>query len=159
MARIVEARVDIDRAPEEVFDYVSDARLLAQWQPDVETAQAEPPGIPAVGMRGRETRRVPGGRRTFRWEVTECERGRRWALRGVEGAVRAVVTMTLAPAGDGASTTVAYGIRFEGHGLGRLVVPLARHGASRDITTNLALLKHRLETPERIPDAVEVEES
>jgi uncharacterized protein YndB with AHSA1/START domain len=147
MSRIVEAHVDIDRTPEEVFDYVSDARRLPEWQPDVESAQPEPPGIPAVGMVGRETRRVPGGPRTFRWEVTECERGRRWAVRGVDGPVRAQVTMTLDPMGGGARTRFGYGIRLEGHGLGKVIAPLARHGAGKDVAANLALLKQRLEGP------------
>lgn len=155
MSRIVEAHIDIGRPPEEVFDYVSDATLLPEWQPDVETAQADPPGIPAVGMRGHDVRRTPSGKRTLRWEVTECERGRRWALRGIEGPVRAQVTMTFAPTGEGARTTVGYRIWFEGHGLGKLVVPLARHGAANDIAASLALLKGRLEAREPAPDAAE----
>jgi uncharacterized protein YndB with AHSA1/START domain len=144
MSKIVEATVDITRTPQEVFDYVSDATRLPEWQPDVEAAEAEPPGIPAVGMRGSETRRVPGGKRIIRWQVTDCEPGRRWAVRGIEGAVRAHVTMTFTPSDEGASTTVRYGIWFEGRGVGKAIALLARQGASRDVAGNLALLKQRL---------------
>ncbi len=105
-------------------------------------------------MRGTELRRVPGGTRTIRWEVTECEPGRRWALRGTEGPVRAHVTMTFAPTGGGAHTAVDYGIRFEGHGIGRAISLLAGQGAGGDVPRNLARLKQRLEEPDQPTDTV-----
>lgn len=147
MPRIVEATVDIALAPEEVFAYVSDPTRLREWQPQVEVAEPERSGIPAVGMRGREVRKVPGGRRTIRWEVTDYKRGRIWAVRGIEGPVRAHVTMTFSPTDNGAGTTFHYRIWFEAHGIGRAIAPLARHGAAGDIAGNLALLKQRLEQP------------
>ena len=96
MSKIIEASTEIARSPQEVFDYVADATRLPEWQPSVEEAVADPPGLLQVGMTGREVRRVPGGRRTFRWEVTESDPGRRWGLRGIDGPVRAHVTVALA---------------------------------------------------------------
>ena len=145
MSKTVQATIGIGRTPEQVFDCVSDETRLPEWQPDVQVAQAEPPGLPAVGMRGHEVRKVPGGKRTITWEVTECERGRRWALRVLDGPVRAKVAMSFATAGEGASTAVSYGIWFQGHGIGPAISILARQGASRDQGRNLALLKQRLE--------------
>lgn len=145
MSKVIEARTAIARPPQEVFAFVSDPARLPEWQPDVEEAATEVPGQPAVGVRGHEVRRVPGGRRTIRWEVTDCEPGRRWGVRGIDGLVRAHVAMALAPADDGSSTQIDYQIWFEGHGVGKLVGLLARQGARKDVPQNLALLKQRLE--------------
>src|SRR5512141_2369162 len=119
MPQVIEASTDIARTPREVFDYVADPARLPEWQPAVEEAAAEPPGIPTVGMRGHEMRRVPGGRRTIRWEVTECEPGRRWGVQGVEGPVRAHVAVDLIATAQGGLTHVDYGIWFESHGIGK----------------------------------------
>ena len=145
MSKIIEASTEIARSPQEVFDYVADATRLPEWQPSVEEAVADPPGLLQVGMTGREVRRVPGGRRTFRWEVTESDPGRRWGLRGIDGPVRAHVTVALAPTLGGAGTHVDYAIWFEGHGIGKLIRLLAQQGARKDVPASLALLKQRLE--------------
>lgn len=149
MPQVIEASTDIARTPREVFDYVADPSRLPEWQPTVEEAAAEPPGIPTVGMRGHETRRVPGGRRTIRWEVTECEPGRRWAIRGIDGRLQAHVCVELTARGQGRTTHVDYGIWFESHGIGKLVEVMARHEARKDVSDNLGLLKKRLEAPEQ----------
>lgn len=150
MPKVIEARTDIARTPQEVFDYVSDPARLPEWQPAVHAATTEPRGVVAVGTRGQEVRRVLGGQRTFRWEVTDYEPGRRWGVRGIDGPVRAHVAMAFAPDGQGTRTHVDYGIWFEGHGIGKVIGILARQGARRDVASNLALLKQRLEdTPTR----------
>ncbi len=145
MSRSIEASIDIARTPQEVFDYVADASRLPDWQSSVESAATEPPGGRAVGVRGHEVRRVPGGKREFRWEVTDCEPGRRWGVRGVEGPVRAHVTIAFVPNGGGAATHVHYGLWFEGHGIGKLIRLLAIQGARTEVPESLTLLKQRLE--------------
>jgi uncharacterized protein YndB with AHSA1/START domain len=147
MPKTIKASADIARTPEEVFAYVSDAARLPEWQPSVEAAATEPPGVVAVGLQGHEIRRVPGGRRTVRWEVTDCEPGRRWGVRGTDGPVRAHVAVELTPADDGKGTHVDYGIWFEGHGIGKVVRILVRQGARNDVPDSLTLLKKRLEEP------------
>ena len=145
MPKVIEAGTDIARAPREVFDYVSDPARLPDWQPTVDEAAFELPGAPAVGVRGHEVRRVPGGRRTFRWEVTECEPGKRWSIQGIDGPVRAHVTVALAPGSEGAGTHVDYSIWFEGHGIGKVIRLLASQGARKEVQPSLMLLKQRLE--------------
>jgi uncharacterized protein YndB with AHSA1/START domain len=147
MPKTIKASTDIARTPREVFAYVSDVARLPEWQPSVEEAAAEPPGAVVVGMQGHEIRRVPGGRRTFRWEVTDCEPGRRWGVRGLGGPVRAHVAVELTPADQGKRTHLDYGIWFEGHGIGKVVGMLARQGARKDVPDSLNLLKQRLEQP------------
>ena len=107
----------------------------------------------AVGVQGHEVRRVPGGGRTFRWEVTECDPSRRWSIRGIDGPVRAHVTLAFAPTGAGTSTKVTYRIWFEGHGIGKVIRLLVRQGARKDVPANLALLKRRLEATTARPES------
>jgi len=142
--KVIEWSTEIARAPQEVFDYVTDTARLPEWQPSVVEAAAEPPAIRQVGMRGYEVRRVPGGRQRIRWEVTECEPGGRWAVEGIEGPVRAHAAISLAPVnGDG--THVDYRIWFEGRGIGKLIKVMASRGARTEVPASLALLKQRLE--------------
>jgi len=145
MSRFIDASTEIARTPQEVFDYVSDPTRLPDWQRSVDAAAAEPTAVRAVGMRGHEVRRIPGGSRTIRWEVTECDPGRRWGVRGVDGPVQARVTVSFAPTSGGAGTHVDYRIWFEGHGIGKLFRLLAHQGARREVPSNLVLLKQRLE--------------
>jgi len=145
MSRFIDASTEIARTPQEVFDYVSDPTRLPDWQRSVDAAAAEPTAVRAVGMRGHEVRRIPGGSRTIRWEVTECDPGRHWGVRGVDGPVQAHVTVSFAPTSGGAGTHVDYRIWFEGHGIGKLLRLLAHQGARREVPSNLVLLKQRLE--------------
>ena len=142
--KVIENSTEIARTPQEVFDYVSDAARLPEWQPSVEEAGVEPPAVRQVGMRGYEVRRVPGGKQKVRWEVTECVPGGRWAVEGIEGPVRAHVVISLAPADD-AGTHVDYRVWFEGRGIGKLIRLMATRGARTEVPASLALLKQRLE--------------
>ncbi|MEW1953142.1 SRPBCC family protein [Terrabacter sp. NPDC080008] len=146
MSKVIEASTDIARTPQEVFAYVADPARLPTWQPSVDAATFEPPGASAaVGVRGHEVRRVPGGARTFRWEVTDCEPGRRWGIRGIDGALRAHVTFSFAATSAGTGTHVDYRIQLEGHGVGKLIQPVVSQGVRKEVPANLALLKERLE--------------
>jgi hypothetical protein len=62
---------------------------------------------------------------------------------GIDGPVRAHVTVALAPAYGG--THVDNGIWFEGHGIGKLIRLLAQQGARKEVPASLVLLKQRLE--------------
>jgi uncharacterized protein YndB with AHSA1/START domain len=151
--KVIECSTRIARTPQEVFDYVTDATRLPEWQPTVEEAGAEPPGVRQVGMIGYEVRHVPGGPRRIRWRVTECEPAARWSVEGVDGPVRAHVSISMAPSGA-AGTQVGYRIWFEGHGIGRLIRVMAARGARADAPAGLERLRQRLEgaaAPSRHP--------
>ena len=64
---------------------------------------------------------------------------------GFDGPVRAHVTVALAPVLNRRRTRVDYAIRFEGHGIGKVIRLLAQHGARKDVPAILALLKQQLE--------------
>jgi len=63
--------------------------------------------------------------------------------------VRAHVTMDVSPNSRGAGTQLSYGIVFEGHGVGRLIAPLARKSARTDLPATLEGLKRQLEDAPR----------
>ena len=141
----INGTVEIARSPHEVFEYIADPVRLPEWQPDVRTAGFDEPAAVGVGTRGREVRHVMGSDRSFTWEVTEYSPDQRYGVRGLGGPVRAHVTMDVSPNTHGAGTQLSYGIAFEGHGVGRLIAPLARKGARKDLPATLDSLKRQLE--------------
>jgi uncharacterized protein YndB with AHSA1/START domain len=143
--KTISAGVEIARSPRQVFGYISDATRLPEWQPDVREAAFDQPGAVGVGSHGHELRHVMGSDRSMAWEVTDFEPGRRYGVRGVDGPVRAHVTIDLTPTMDGTGTHLEYGIDFEGHGVGKLLAPLARNGVRNDLGGTLERLKRRLE--------------
>jgi hypothetical protein len=58
---------------------------------------------------------------------------RNWVVRGIDGPIRGIVNGTVEPLDDGARSRVTIELDFEGHGLGKLLVPLVvRRQAERD---------------------------
>ena len=143
--KAITAGVDIARSPYHVFDYIADAKNIPEWQPDVRQAAYHQPAAVGVGTRGQEVRHVMGADRPINWEVTDYDPNRRYGVRGVDGPVRAHVMMDLTSTADGAGTHLAYGIDFEGHGIGKLIAPLARHAARKDLPATLERLRLQLE--------------
>jgi hypothetical protein len=137
---------EIARRPEDVFSYVSDPSRLPDWQESVLSAQLEGGGAPAEGSRAITTRRIGRGERTMTMELTEITAPSSWAVRGIDGPVRAIVKGTVEPLDDGARSRVTIELDFEGHGIGKLLVPLiARPQAKQELPKNLQRLKERLE--------------
>lgn len=143
--KTVTAGVNIARDPSQVFGFIADATRLPEWQPDVRQAAFDPPAAVGVGTRGQEVRHVMGADRPITWEVTDYVPHHRFGIRGIDGPVRAHVTMKLTATTEGTGTHLEYGIGFEGHGVGRLIAPLARAGARKDLMTTLERLRRRLE--------------
>jgi uncharacterized protein YndB with AHSA1/START domain len=146
-AKTITAGVDIARSPRDVFGYIADATHLPEWQPDVRQAAFDQPTAVGVGTRGQEVRHVMGADRPITWEVTDYDPQRRYGVRGTDGPVRARVTMDLTSNIDGTGTHLEYSIDFEGRGIGKLIAPLARKGAGKDLAATLERLRRRLEEP------------
>jgi len=93
------------------------------------------------------TRRVGPRERAMTMELTELNRPSSWAVRGIDGPVRGIVKGTIEPLGDGDRSRVTIALDFEGHGIGRLLVPLiVRRQARTEMPGNLQRLKARLES-------------
>jgi uncharacterized protein YndB with AHSA1/START domain len=143
----INGTVEIARSPHEVFQYIADPARIPEWQPDVRSAHFDDPEAVGVGTRGREVRHVMGSDRSIAWEITGYSPDQHYGVRGLDGPVRAQVTMDVSAGSDGAGTQLSYGIAFEGHGVGRLIAPLARKSARRDLPATLDSLKRQLENP------------
>jgi uncharacterized protein YndB with AHSA1/START domain len=141
----VSGSIEIDRPPAEVFEYVAAADRRGEWQDAVRNVQVQTPEVVGVGMEVLETRQVPGGTRTFRWRVSQYDPPTDWGFRGIDNPLNAFVHMRFTPTDKGTGTTVAFQIDFQGTGLARLLAPLARRGARREVPHDLVKLKRKLE--------------
>jgi uncharacterized protein YndB with AHSA1/START domain len=133
----------IDRAPTDVFAYVTDPNQLPEWQTNTVSSVAEGGGPVALGTRLREVHRAPGGKQVESLvEVDEYEPGRAFGLHVVEGTP-VHLRITLEPAAGGTL------LRFRGHGrlTGglRLVQPLLGRVLRRQFAGQLGTLKRVLE--------------
>jgi hypothetical protein len=80
-------------------------------------------------------------------EVTEFQPPTRWGVRGVDGPVRGDVTGTIEPLDNGARSRVTLNLELEGHGIGRVLLPLfVRRQAKNEMPLNAQNLKKLLES-------------
>jgi uncharacterized protein YndB with AHSA1/START domain len=145
MAPIV-SEVEIAGRAGEVFSYVTDPSRFPEWQQGVVSGSMEGGDTPGVGAICTTTRRIGGAERASTSEVTEISPPNRWAVRGLDGPIRAIVNVTVEPLNESARSRVTIELDFEGHGIGKLLVPLVvRRQAEREMPDNLERLKERLE--------------
>src|SRR5919106_6917922 len=139
--------IEIARPPGDVFSYVTDPSRLAEWQESVVSTRVDESGPPGVGSRVTQTRRIGRREQTMTSEITEITPPTSWAVRGVDGPVRGMVKGTVEPLDDGERSRVTIELDFEGHGIGKLLVPLVvRRQAQKEMPRNLRNLKERLES-------------
>jgi uncharacterized membrane protein len=141
----ITSSIEIARPAEVVFAYLDDLARHGEWQSDVEQVTVETDGPTRVGTRARDKRRVPGGTREIRYEIVEHDPPRRSRFRGLDGPVRPEGVVTVSPL-DPARSRVTIELELRGHGLGKLVAPLARRQARKSIPLDQQRLKQRLES-------------
>jgi uncharacterized membrane protein len=141
----IKESIEIHRRPEDVFAYLDDAQRHPEWQDQV--VSVEPPDGPLqVGTRVTETRHLPGGDRKMTYEITAHDPPRQSQFRVVSGPLRPYGTITVEPAGDGSSSRVTFEMDFTTHGLaGKVLAPMARKQAAKQVKQDQAKLKERLE--------------
>ena len=138
--------IEISRPPQDVFDYVDDLSRHREWQSALVSVEIESEGPTRVGTRAQETRRVPGGKQTYHYEITQHDPPRAAGFQVVSGPVRPQGTMTFTPIDDGKRTRVDFTMEFVGHGLGKLLIPLVNRDARKHVPRDLETLKARLES-------------
>jgi uncharacterized protein YndB with AHSA1/START domain len=145
------ATVDVDRPAAEVFAYATDPTRFPEWQAGIVDGHMDQAGTPRVGTKCVTTRRIGGAERPVTSELTHLDPPRRWGVRGLDGPIRATVDLTVAPLAESRSRlTIA--VDFEGHGIGKLLVPLlVRRQAQKEMPTNVANLKRHLESEQPQP--------
>ena len=138
---------EVARGPEEVFAYVTDPTRFEEWQQGVVGGHMNGDGPYAVGDNCLTTRRIGGAERSVTSVITHIDPPKAWGVRGVNGPIRAIVDVTVAPINDGHRSRVTIELDFAGHGIGKLLVPLmVRRSARHEMPANLDRLKRRLES-------------
>jgi uncharacterized protein YndB with AHSA1/START domain len=144
MAPIISG-AEVARSPEEVFAYVTDPTTFPEWQQGVVRGRLDTPTT-RVGSKCTTVRRIGGREREVTTQITEHDPPRRWADRGIEGPIRAIVAVAIEPLADSSGSQVTIELDFTGHGIGRLLVPLiVRRQAAREMPANMRRLEQRLE--------------
>jgi len=138
--------LEIDRAPRDVFAYLTDVDRVREWQPATEEVRRETDGPVGVGSRWTQVLRVMGRTIESRIEVTEHEPDSRFAIRTSGGPVNFHVVHTLEPVGDGNVTS----LRIDGEGeAGRLLKlgeGMAVRAAERELRRSFERLRDVLES-------------
>jgi uncharacterized protein YndB with AHSA1/START domain len=121
--------VVIDRPVEEVFDFLADGTNDPKFSPRVQEIRKTTDGPPGVGTVYASTVKDAGFKTKREFRLTEFERPSR--IRWTEISKNLVSVpeggYDLAPEGSG--TRLTFFNRFEGHGVGKLMAPLALRAA------------------------------
>ena len=78
--------------------------------------------------------------------ITELNAPRTWAIHGIDGSIRADVTVTVEPRQDGTQSHVTIGLDFSGSGMGKMILPMVVRQARREVPESCQKLKNRLES-------------
>lgn len=138
MAPLV-STIEIARSPREVFALATDPERFPTWQRDVTSARM------LGSARFATTRRIAGSERTQVQVITHSDPPTGWGARGVEGPIRAHATITIEAVGDGTASRVTFTLDFEGHGIGKALLPLVRRQAEKVAPVSYRNLKRLLE--------------
>ena len=142
----IERSIVVDRAVEEVWEFVHDTTKDALWQTTLTESEKLTDGPMRVGTRVREVRHFLGVRIELTWEVTEYEPNRKSAIRGVSGPVPLTGGDRLEPLDGGTRFTVSG--ELDAHGVFKLAEPVFARITRRELEANLGHLKDLLETDE-----------
>lgn len=141
----ITASIEIARRPEDVFAYLDDLARHSEWQEQLVSARVDTEGPTKVGTKATETRRMGKREQTATYEVTEHEPPRVFGFHGIDGPIRVVGRGTVDPVGDGSSSRVTIVLGFEGHGFGKLLLPIVNSQARKQVPKDQQRLKERLE--------------
>ena len=137
--------IEVARPAAEAFAYVIDPSTMSEWQAGCLRGHMDGPTT-HVGSKCTTVRRIGGREREVTTTITEYDPPRRWADRGVDGPIRAIVAVTVQPLADPSRSRVTIELDFTGHGIGRLLVPLVvRRQAAGEMPENMERLRQRLE--------------
>jgi uncharacterized protein YndB with AHSA1/START domain len=141
----IASSVEIGRPPGEVFSYATDPARFGEWQRGVVGGHLD--GKPGVGAHCTMTRRIGGAKRTSTSVITVFDPPEHWALHGIDGPIRAEVSVGIEPLGGDRGSRVTIELEFHGHSFGRLLAPMVTRRARREVPVSCRHLKERLEQP------------
>jgi hypothetical protein len=141
------ASIDIARLPDDVFYYATDFAQFGRWQGNVLSVARNGQSPLRVGSQAVVTRRIGPRRVRAAEKITEWTPPRTWEVRSSGGLpVTAIARGRVEPLDGDNRSRVTISLEFEGHGIGKLLIPLviARH-ARKQLPQNAARLKEALE--------------
>jgi carbon monoxide dehydrogenase subunit G len=137
----VELALEIERSPQQVFDFLVDVDRVPEWQSSAVSSHAD--GPMGVGARIHETRRLLGREAHTEFEVSAFDPPRRLTIRTISGPVEVDVDHRLENHRDGTLLHVVAqadsGLMF---GLAR---PVIKRQAEREVRRDFKRLKELLE--------------
>jgi uncharacterized membrane protein len=142
--RTFENTVTIRRPAEEVFTFLADFENVPRWNYAIEKTTKVTPGPVGVGTTYHQTRSIPS-RSEEGFEVTAFEPGKRLAVQGQIGSLRARISYLLEAAPGGTRLTNDVAID-PSPGVLRLAARLATPRVKAAVAENLGKLKEILET-------------
>ena len=149
MAGRFESSVVIDRPIEEVFAFLADGENDPKFSPRVLEIRKTTDGPPGVGTLYASTVKDAGVKTQREFKLTEFEPNSR--IRWAEVSKNLVSApeggYDFAPEGDGTRLTV-YNV-LEGHGLGKLIAPLALRSARKGADDFAMSIKRAVESAPR----------
>lgn len=144
MTTIVET-IEVARSQADVFEYATDPSRFSEWQAGVMGGHMDADGPASVGTKCITSRKIGRRQRQVTAEVTTMDPPRAWAVRGLDGPIRAEVDLTVDSLGD-AQSRLTIAVAFEGHGIGKALVPLVVvREARKEMPVNLQRLRAILE--------------
>jgi deazaflavin-dependent oxidoreductase (nitroreductase family) len=140
----VEETIEIDRPPEAVFSYVSDIGNYPEWMAHVLEVRKDTPGPPQQGDTFTIAIKSVGRRFETPYERTSSEANRRCTDRALGGPIpNQSWHSTFEEVAGGTRLTRA--VDAEPGGVLRLLEPLQKRAAGRQLREDLQTLKHLLE--------------
>ena len=136
--------VEIARSPEDVFAYLADFARHPEWQEGLVSVMVETEGPMRVGTRVVHRRKLGPQTVATTSELTAYDPPHLVSFRGIDGPIRAEGSQRVEPASNG--SRVFFEMELEGHGLGKLMLPMARKQAARQVAASHEKLKRILES-------------
>ena len=137
--------IEVNRPAGEVFAYATDPTRFPEWQQGVLGGHMDDPEMSCVGTRCHTTRKIGLTERSVTSEVTHIDPPHTWGVRGVDGPIRAQVSVSVNEL-DATRSRLVIDLDFAGYGIGKILVPIiVRLGARKEMPANVAALKRNLE--------------
>ncbi len=137
-----EASIHLNRPVEQVFAYLADIRNLATWQANILEQEQLTEGLPRVGTRFREIRRLGRWPTEILAELTVFEPDKRFATKTL---TRPQVTVSYSFEPEGGGTRLLYEFVMVTSGMMRLFEPLIARALKKQSVADFERLKRVLE--------------
>jgi carbon monoxide dehydrogenase subunit G len=146
MANGFSATTTINRPIDEVFAFLADGTNDPKFSPRVQEIRKTTEGPVGVGTVFASTVKDAGMTTNREFELTELEQPAtiRWVERSKNSITVPDGGYDLEPAGDGATKVTIFN-NFEGHGFGKVILPLAARAARKDADPFVGRIKAAVE--------------